>query len=181
MRNFALLLIASISFVACTGPVGTNGPVGEINLGEEQNGNNAEDYPAYETFDPSGYNAEPLPQWQQVVHDVPDRLMEGRIDVPEEDTPTVRTVEGFRIQVFSSDDRNAADATLAEASAWWETQHGRSGVPENLEPSIAYIQPYYRVRLGAFETREGAEQILEIVREQYRDAFVVPDLVTIRE
>lgn len=174
MRQFALLVFASFAFAACTGPAGPD-PVDPTPI------DNGPSHPAYETFDPSGYNSQPRPQTRVIEHDVPDRLMEGRVDIPEENRPTVRTVEGFRIQIFSSEDRGAADAVLGEATAWWQTQHGTPGVPADLEPAIAYIQPYYRVRLGAFEFRDGAEEILEIVRRQYRDAFIVPDLVTIRE
>lgn len=46
---------------------------------------------------------------------------------------------------------------------------------------MAYIQPYYRVRIGAFEFRGDAETMLSVVRQRYGDAFLVPDLVTIRE
>ncbi len=44
---------------------------------------------------------------------------------------------------------------------------------------MAYLQPYYRVRMGAFATREDAEAALALVRRQYPEAFLVPDLVTV--
>ncbi len=107
--------------------------------------------------------------------------MEGRVDIPDEIRETVRTVEGFRIQIYSVEDRNVAEGVLSEARVWWETQRGAPGIPSDLQPEVAYIQPYYRVRIGAFEFREDADRMLALVRRQYSDAFLVPDLVTVRD
>jgi hypothetical protein len=51
----------------------------------------------------------------------------------------------------------------------------------DLAPDIAYLQPYYRVRLGGFEFRNEAERALAFVRGRWPEAFIVPDRVTIRE
>ena len=168
------VLVAALGLAACTGPAGPSGPM-------EPPPPPPPSHPDYETFDPAGYDAEPRPQTETIEHDVPDRLMEGRVDVPEELQQTVRTVEGFRIQIYSGEDRYVAEGILTEARAWWETQRGAPGIPDDLQPEVAYIQPYYRVRIGAFEFRGEAETMLAVVRQRYGDAFLVPDLVTIRE
>ena len=67
-----------------------------------------------------------------------------------------------------------------EAEAWWGDVRGASGAPRDLMPVVAYLQPYYRVRLGAFEFRDEAEGALTFVRQRFPEAFVVPDRVTVR-
>ncbi|MCH8031304.1 MAG: hypothetical protein IIB09_05750 [Bacteroidetes bacterium] len=86
-------LVAVLGLAACTGPAGPSGPV--------EPPPQQPSHPDYETFDPAGYDAVPGPQSETIEHDVPDRLMEGRVDVPDELQQTVRTVEGFRIQIYS--------------------------------------------------------------------------------
>lgn len=169
--HIPLLATLVLGLAACSGPAGPNGPI-------EPPPPPPIVHPDYETFDPTGYDAEPRPPVETVVHDVPDRLMEGRVDLPDEVRETVRTVEGFRIQIFSGEDRYVAERILSEAREWWDTQQG---VPDELQPEVAYIQPYYRVRIGAFEFRQEAEAMLARVRSRYADAFLVPDLVTLRD
>jgi hypothetical protein len=137
--------------------------------------------PAYETFDPAGYDARPAPVRTVVEHDVPPRLMEGTVEVPDDEpdgTPEPRTVQGFRVQVFTSEDRAAAERTRAAVEAWAQTA---SGAARGLRGEVAYLEPYYRVRLGAFASREEAEAALAAVRAAYPEAFLVPDLVTVYE
>jgi hypothetical protein len=85
---------------------------------------------------------------------------------PEERGP--RTVQGFRIQVLKTDDKDAADQRAADAEAAWN---------ESVE--VAWRAPYYSVRVGAFASRSSAQRTLSAVQQQYPDAFLVPDTVTI--
>ena len=139
-------------------------------------------YPAYEAFDPAGYDAEPQAA-VEVVHDVPARIMQGRVEVPGGETaptpapqePRAVQVEGFRVQVFTSSSREAAERVRSEAVAWWSrSQPGRS-----VDALVAYRQPYYRVQLGGYADRADADAALAVVRRQYPEAFIVPDLVTV--
>jgi hypothetical protein len=178
MRLRLLPFVALLSLAACTGPAGPAGPVGP----EEEPPVPPEEepaYPSYETFDPAPYDAQPPLSMPPPPHDVPDRLMEGRVEVP--NASRERQVEGYRIQVFTSDSRESAERVRAEVLDWWPAVRGTPGAPADLETAIAYIQPYYRVRVGAFETRDEAEAALGVVRQQYTEAFIVPDLVTIRD
>ncbi|HLT48733.1 MAG TPA: SPOR domain-containing protein [Rubricoccaceae bacterium] len=171
----SVLCLLALLLAACSGPAGPSGPVGP----EEPPPPDRPAYPAYETFDPSGYDAQPSAAPAAVEHDVPPRLMEGRVDVPGQTGE--RVVDGFRIQVFSSDSRDAAERVRSEAAAWWREVRGTAGAPSDLTPDVAYLQPYYRVRLGAFEFRDEAERALAFVRARWPEAFVVPDRVVIRE
>jgi hypothetical protein len=76
----------------------------------------------YEDFDVEPYR-EVEPSRREISHDVPAVLMDGRAG-----EGTVRTVQGFRIQIASSIERY--DAVLAEeqAKSWWR-EDGRSGTP----------------------------------------------------
>lgn len=88
---------------------------------------------------------------------------------PEEEEPRgPRTVQGYRVQILTTQDKEAADQRAAEAEAQW-------GQPVE----VAWKAPYYRVRLGAFASRSAAQRTLEAVKQQYGDAFLVPDTVTI--
>ncbi|MFN3596304.1 MAG: SPOR domain-containing protein [Rubricoccaceae bacterium] len=143
-------------------------------------------FPAYESFDPSAYNARP-PLRAEVVHDVPARQMQGRVDLPGS-TPAAprereaRQVEGLRVQIFASPDRAAAERVRAEALAWWQTARREPRAPAlEMEAIIAYMQPTYRVRLGAFASQAEADAALAFVRRRYADAFLVPDLITVYE
>lgn len=180
LARLSATLVASVLLAACsaTAPLPDPGP-------EEPA------YPAWESFDPATDTADP-PGRIEVVHDVPAAVMEGTVRVPgnagqppteaprpDPVEPRPTQVEGFRVQVFSSTDRQAAERVRGEAMAWWQTARNQSGAPSGLEAVVAYIQPYYRVRLGAYEFDGQAEQALAFVRQRFSDAFVVPDLVTV--
>ena len=112
--------------------------------------------------------------------------MQGRVVIPDESAsvpdasePVPVQVDGYRVQVFTSSSRDAAESLRAQAVRWWEGAQSRPGAPESLEAIVSYRQPYYKVQLGAFATRPEADAALALVRSQYPEAFVVPDLVTV--
>ncbi len=171
-----LLAVLGTTLAACAG---TRPPTGPAAPDETPPA-----YPAYETFDASPYDAAP-PGRVEIVHDVPAGVMLGRVVVPGRagapapTEPTPRQVEGYRVQIFSSSSRASAEQTRDGAVAWWGRAQRRPGAPAALEPVVVYLQPYYRVRLGAFATDEQAEEALEFVRAEYPEAFLVPDIVTV--
>lgn len=75
-------------------------------------------------------------------------------------------VDGFRVQVFAT-----ADREIAENAA--RTAGERLGMP-------AYVDldgGVYKVRVGDFSARPEAAQALATVRRQYADAWIVPSKV----
>jgi hypothetical protein len=95
-----------------------------------------------------------------------------------------RTVEGFRIQIFSSQQKTVAERRLTGAREWWGQLRQQEDVQddlfaEELPAVIEYRQPYYRVRIGSFAERERAEAALAVVKRQYPDAFIARSTVTI--
>jgi len=71
-------------------------------------------------------------------------------------------IDGFRVQVFASGDRDIAANAAREAQE-------RLGVP-------AYVDldgGMYKVRAGDFATRAEADQALPAIRKHYSDAWVI--------
>jgi hypothetical protein len=142
-------------------------------------------FPTYERFDPADYEPpEPAVGAQEVeiVHDVPPQIMVGRLPDSPARAPVRRTVDGYRIQIFSSDDRRVAEQFADNVRSWW--RQARPAAPIAIrQPDVIidYQRPYYRVRFAAFESRLQADEAIGFVRQRFGDAFVVPDRVTLSE
>lgn len=145
-----------------------------------------------ETFDVTPYREEPPELNVGVQHNVPEELIEGRA------AQGLRvTVEGYRIQLLSSVEKQAADELYTEAQAWWEALYSRvdsleqvhgpdspvvPDIPDfgpTLPIDIVYRQPYYRVRVGSFRSRTQADAARRFLVDRFPNAFVVPDRVTV--
>ena len=137
------------------------------------------DISRYESFDPSLYPDAPLDTLATVTHDVPAHLMEGRA------AEGLRSeVPGFRVQIFSSIERNAATEAQENVQIWWRKQHDEGTVPEEIFPEglpvyNVYSQPYYRIRVGNFLSREEAQILHSVLARHFTDAFIVPDTIVI--
>lgn len=136
----------------------------------------------YEDFDAAPFEEEPPMPETDVEHDVPANLMEGKV---EEQTGGSR--QGYRIQVFSSQDKRDADRLVEDVVAWWreEVRNGdlTAVYPGNPSPPPVYLdfrQPYYRIRIGDFSTRSEAQAVLRLVGARFAGAFIAPDTVTPR-
>lgn len=133
----------------------------------------------YEDFDAAPYREEaPEQEREGLAHEVPARLMEGRAA-----EGVARTVPGFRIQILSTEDKDEAEQQLSAAARWWENQpeDAPDVFPEELPAYIVYRQPYYRVRLGDFTSREEAQKALQVVQRRYGDAFLASGTVTVTQ
>ncbi|ACY48767.1 Sporulation domain protein [Rhodothermus marinus DSM 4252] len=138
------------------------------------------DWSAYEDFDPTRY-PDPPPPPLTVQHDVPEALMEGKAGAS-----AARTVEGYRVQIFLTENKATADSIYTAAVAWWRRMaaqgllEGIPGAQDDPPPVyIVYRAPYYRIRLGNFRTREEAERLRELAARRFEGAFVTSDRVTL--
>ncbi len=137
------------------------------------------DISRYENFDPAPYPDTPLDTLTAITHDVPAHLMEGRA------AEGLRSeVPGFRVQIFSSIERNAATEAQENVQSWWRRQHDEGAVPEDIFPEglpvyNVYSQPYYRIRVGDFLSREEAQALHSVLVRHFTDAFIVPDTIII--
>ena len=78
--------------------------------------------------------------------------------------PESDATSGFRVQIFSSSTRGSAENAQMQA----RVQLARDDV------FIDFESPYFKVRVGNFQTRNNAEKLLEEVREKgYETAFIV--------
>ena len=176
-RLFPLLgaLVIALLFAACTGPMPA-----EDDEPDEREEEVAEPEALvmadHEDFDPSAYEEDEPDLEVEVEHEAPEALMSGHAD-----RGTTQTMEGYRVQVFSSQERSDAESVYERANNWWEGLDDRPEglLADELPVYITYRQPYYRVRIGDFRTRSEAEQALEYVRSEFSDAFISPDTVTI--
>jgi hypothetical protein len=131
----------------------------------------------YETFDASKYPVRVPEPSDQVTHNVPNRLMRGRAD-----EGIKQTLEGFRVQVFSAQDQEAAQDFRERVRRWWSSVEGEAPRPPFTDRPpivIEYAQPYYRVRIGAFAEREDAADALAFIQNKYPDAFIAQSTVTV--
>lgn len=177
--TLAFICVASLLFFsACSGVQQTEGQPRDTEPAPSPEDRTVS-LASVETFDPSVYTVQPPRPQFDIEHSVPDRLMRG-----EASKGVRRVVEGFRIQIFSSREKSAAERRRADARAWWEQIRQQAEVPEDLFPeqlptNIAYRPPYYRVRIGSFAERQRAEEALSFVQRKYPDAFIAQSRVTI--
>jgi len=173
MRFVLFVLLMGIGWMGCSAPktIEEPEPTG-ISISE------------VETFNPENYPLEiPAPR-VEITHDVPRALLEGKADLmmaPEE----FRQVDGYRIQIFSTTDKDEAEKVRNEAIQWWEIRRNDPLAPvellgEELPIYILYQPPFYRVRIGDLTSRADAEIVLDYFREKFRDAWIVPDKVYVR-
>lgn len=175
-RSPLAILALAVLLCACSGSSRTSGQNGPA----EPSPDPAEEGPSvaeYETFDPSVYETRPPERPATVAHRVPGRLMQGRAD-----EGIQRTVEGFRIQVFSARDQQAAQEFREQVRQWWANnkEEAPTGALGEKPPIVVeYSQPYYRVRIGAFAERSVAEEALSLVSQEYPNAFISRGTVTV--
>jgi hypothetical protein len=108
------------------------------------------------------------------VHKDPriDLLVKKQIAINEETTrDTRRTMNGFRILVINSNDRNkvfAAKARIYQA------------YPE-LKPYLMYQPPNYKLKVGNFKTKEEAEEYRkELSRDFPSGLYVIRDVIEVK-
>ena len=132
----------------------------------------------YEDFDPGPYR-DTRPEPADLTHDVPERLMDGKAE-----RRTSRTGQGYRIQIYSSQDKAGADRLTEQAMAWWRSEKRNGTLDAYADDPPVYLvfrQPYYRVRVGNFASRADALEVLRLIERRFPDAFVVPDRVTLQQ
>ena len=135
-------------------------------------------WPEVEEVDMNEY-PDTIPQVDQTLeHDVPQSLMNSTAD---DGTPI--ELDGFRVQVFSSSEREEAvrveDAVQRWLNGLSDGQRNALGLSETATVYSFYRPPFYRIRVGDFEKRENAARLATTLQRQWPGALVVPDRVTI--
>ena len=95
--------------------------------------------------------------------------------------PPPGPVRGFRIQIHTTEENEAAHEVAEQAAAWFESlEEDKRRIlngSTKLPVEIKWLQPYYRVRIGHFRTRSEAKNMMERVAERFPAAFIVPDTI----
>lgn len=93
--------------------------------------------------------------------------------------PAPMALRCFQIQIYTTQERANAELTAVSARDWWDhldvnQQRILFGVKE-LPVQIKWRDPYYRVRIGQFTSREEARAVLGMVSREFPAAFIVAD------
>jgi hypothetical protein len=80
-------------------------------------------------------------------------------------------MDGFRIQIYSSSNRNA------KAESGKIRQEFMDRYPDIVTYQI-FAQPgYYKIRAGNFRTRTEATKLFLLISKVFPDAYIVPDII----
>jgi|AntRauTorckE6833_2_1112554.scaffolds.fasta_scaffold06081_3 hypothetical protein len=102
-----------------------------------------------------------------------NEIPEGFTRIRNEQETERNLYEGYRVQIYSGEDVNKADSAAANFRAWADTNIN-SYQPDAY---VFFKAPHYRVHVGDFHNRIKAIQFSNIVKRQFRDAWVVYDRV----
>ena len=108
-----------------------------------------------------------------VVHKDPrvELLVKKQIDINEENTrDTRRNMQGFRILVINSNDRNKVFSAKAKIYQLY---------PE-LKTYLLYQPPFYKLKVGNFKTKEEAEDYRkDLIRQFPTGLYVIRDIIEV--
>jgi hypothetical protein len=83
----------------------------------------------------------------------------------------INGMEGFRIQVYSSSDKNAREESGKVRAEFM------SKFPDIISYASFEKPGYYKIRAGDFRSRVQGTRYLLMVRRAFRDAILVPDII----
>ncbi len=88
-----------------------------------------------------------------------------------EATPNHYGMDGFRIQIYSSSNRNAREESNKAMAEFI------SKFPD-IKPYSLYAQPgYFKIRVGDFRTKTEATKLFLLISKEFPDAYIVPDFI----
>lgn len=85
-------------------------------------------------------------------------------------TGTIGTQDGFRVQIYNGNSRQVAMTVKATFDKKYPTRRSY----------LSYSAPRYKIKVGNFETRKEADNFLKQIISIVPEAFVVPDIITVK-
>ena len=80
-------------------------------------------------------------------------------------------MEGFRIQIYSSSNRNAREESNKARAEFISKFPDIVSYPLYAEPG------YFKIRVGDFRTKTEATKLFFLVSKEFPDAYIVPDFI----
>jgi hypothetical protein len=80
-------------------------------------------------------------------------------------------MEGFRIQIYSSSNRNAREESNKARAAFISRFPEIPSYPLYAEPG------YFKIRVGDFRTKTEATKLFLKISKEFPDAYIVPDII----
>ena len=80
-------------------------------------------------------------------------------------------MEGFRIQIYSSSNRNAREESGKARADFMSKFPDIVSYPLFAEPG------YYKIRVGDFRTKTEAIKLYQMISRAFPDAYIVPDII----
>jgi hypothetical protein len=80
-------------------------------------------------------------------------------------------MEGFRIQIYSSSNRNAREESNKARASFISKFPDIVSYPLYAEPG------YFKIRAGDFRTKTEATKLFILVSKEFPDAYLVPDII----
>jgi hypothetical protein len=165
--RYALIIVAALCAGCASAPTGR--PVKKAPV-ERATDQKPYDFRAEGEIPPLPADAANEPDVQEIGVKSDSAIDVTEAEVPPDTAPapvaTATLVDGFRVQVLASADRDVAENASREARE-------RLGLPSYVDMDGGV----YKVRVGDFVTRPDADRALAGVRKQYPDAWVVASKV----
>lgn len=177
MRSFVTSIVVALFLAACSSSGGTTteNPADRAPTFEDV----LRELPTHETFDETAYPSEPPMVEVNVDHDVPEDLLAGSVGAN-----TSSSRKGYRIQVVFAREKMVADQAVDQMHGWISKMRASNPEVEIFQQRLpvynVYVQPYFRVRIGDFQLREDAEEMLTHVIMDYPRAFIMVDQINVR-
>lgn len=123
-----------------------------------------------ESFDPLKLNEPPMSIYNgALIYELFTGLDEGTKTL---DTSKVIVVDGYKVQLFSTEDFYLADSLYKMCVEIF----GKGNVEK------VFNSPYYKVRVGNCLTREEAEELLQMaVKAGFKDSWIIRTKVRVKE
>lgn len=103
---------------------------------------------------------------EELIEEKENEVCPATVNLPE---PKPEFCRGARIQVFYSKNRSEAEEKLKEIKSLFPSEFS------NLE----YNSPDYKIKLGHFESRESAQNMLNRARRAFPSSLIVLSLIHI--
>jgi hypothetical protein len=118
-------------------------------------------------YDPTAYLIRSESVFYSVENAIPDAFQSDVM------TSQANANSGFRIQIISTQDVRLVESMRVEFDTWLDEE-----VPEYSANSyVLFRQPFYRLHVGDFRSRNDAIAFAQVVKRKYPDAWIVFDTI----